>query len=81
MAKKKSLLEQIASVLDKAGKLLKGPHKVASGAVVAAALGGLLKLAAITETFPHPTNILANLVVFFAVLFFVVDVARGGLYD
>ena len=79
--KKKTLLEQISDLFSKAGKLLKGPHKVASGAMVAAALGALLKLTEITKTFPAPADTIGNVVIFFAVLFFVADIAKGGLYD
>ncbi len=81
MAKKKSLLEQISDLFGKASKLLKGPHKVASGALVAAALGGLLKLTEVTKTFPPPADIVGNVVIFFAVLLFVADITKGGLYD
>jgi len=82
MAKrKKSLLEQIGDVLTKAGRLMKGPHRVASGAVVAAILGGLLKLTAVTETFPYPSDVVANIIIFVAVILIVADVAKGGLYD
>jgi len=79
--KKKNILEQFGDVLTKAGKLLKGPYRVASGAVVAAALGGLLKLTSVTETFPPPSDIVGNIIIFVAVILFVFDVAKGGLYD
>lgn len=79
--RKKTILEQISDLFGKAAKLLKGPHKVASGAMVAAALGALLKLTAVTETFPYPADILGNVIIFGAVLFFVADIAKGGLYD
>jgi hypothetical protein len=81
MAKQKSTLDKISDIFDKAAKLLKGPHKVASGAVIAAALGALLKLSEITKTFPPPSDMLGNLVIFVAVLLFIVDIAKGGLYD
>lgn len=79
--KKKGILDKIGDILTKAGRLFKGPHRVASGALVAAALGALLKLTEITKTFPPPADILGNVVIFFAVLFFVADIAKGGLYD
>jgi hypothetical protein len=79
--RRKGLLEKIADVLEKAGRLLKGPHRVASGAVVAAAIGGLLKLTEVTKTFPPPADMIGNVIIFFAVLFFVADIAKGGLYD
>ena len=81
MAKRKSTLDKIANIFDKAAKLLKGPHKVASGAVIAAILGGLLKLTEITKTFPPPSDLLGNVVIFVAVIVIVLDVAKGGLYD
>lgn len=81
MAKRKSTLDKIANIFDKAAKLLKGPHKVASGAVIAAALGALLKLSEITKTFPPPSDMFGNIIIFIAVLLFVIDIAKGGLYD
>ena len=81
MAVKKGLLEKIGDLFTKAGKLLKGPYKVASGAVIAAALGALLKLTAITETFPYPADLAGNVIIFVAVILFVLDIAKGGLYD
>lgn len=81
MAKRKSTLDKIANIFDKAAKLLRGPHKVASGAVVVAAIGGLLKLSEITKTFPEPADMIGNVVIFFAVILFVLDIAKGGLYD
>ena len=77
----KSALKKVADALEKAAKLMRGPYKVASGAVVAAAVGGLLKLSEITKTFPPPADLLGNIIIFFAVLLFVIDIARGGLYD
>ena len=81
MAKRKSTLDKISDIFTKAGKLLKGPHKVASGAVIAAALGALLKLSEITKTFPPPSDMFGNIIIFIAVLLFIVDIAKGGLYD
>lgn len=77
---KKSLWDKFSEVLDKSSELMKG-NKVAAGAVIAAALGGLLKLTEVTRTFPPPADLLGNIVIFFAVLFFVADLAKGGLYD
>jgi hypothetical protein len=81
MARKKSTLDKIADIFTSAGKLLKGPHRIAAGAVVAAALGGILKLTEVTKTFPYPADIIGNIVIFAAVILFVADVAKGGLYD
>ncbi|MBI4021079.1 MAG: hypothetical protein HY369_02460 [Candidatus Aenigmarchaeota archaeon] len=78
---KKSSLDKFADILDRTVEVLKGPHRVAAGAVIAAALGGLLKLTEVTKTFPPPADLAGNLVVFFAVIFFVADVAKGGLYE
>ena len=80
-AKQKNTLDKVSDILTKAGKLLKGPHRVASGALVAAALGALLKLTEVTETFPPPSDMIGNLIIFIAVLLFVFDIAKGGLYD
>ena len=77
---KKSLWDKFTDVLDKSSELMKG-NKVAAGAVIAAALGGLLKLTEVTRTFPPPADLIGNVVIFFAVLFFVADLAKGGLYD
>jgi len=79
--KSRSTVDKIADILDKTSNLLRGPYKVAAGAVVAAAIGGLLKLTEVTRTFPPPADLLGNVIIFFAVLFFVADLAKGGLYD
>ncbi len=81
MEKKKSTLDEISDLLSKASKALKGQYKVASGAVVAAIIGGLLKLTEITKTFPPPADMLGNIIIFFAVIMLVIDIAKGGLYD
>ncbi|MBI4182276.1 MAG: hypothetical protein HY520_04900 [Candidatus Aenigmarchaeota archaeon] len=77
---KKDILDKFADVLEQTADALKG-RKVAAGAVVAAAIGGLLKLTEVTRTFPPPADLMGNLIIFFAVLFFVADLAKGGLYD
>ena len=77
---KKSLWDKFSDVLDKSSELMKG-NKVAAGAVIAAAVGGLLKLTEVTRTFPPPADLIGNVVIFFAVMFFVADLAKGGLYD
>lgn len=81
MAKrKKDPADVLADLLERTSALLRG-YKVAAGAVVAAAIGGLLKLTEVTKTFPPPADLLGNVIIFFAVLFFVADIAKGGLYD
>ena len=62
-------------------KVVKGPYRVTTGAVVAAIIGGLIKLGDITHTFPQPADTLANVIIFIAVLFVVADICKGGLFD
>lgn len=81
MAKQLSTMEKLTKLLDKAGKLLRGPYKTVSGAVIAAVIGGVLKLTEITETFPPPADLIGNIIIFAAVLFIVVDLCKGGLLD
>lgn len=81
MAKQENTLDKLAKVLDRAARLLKGPYKKVSGAVVAALLGAILKLTQITETFPPPADLIGNVIIFAAVLFIAVDLCRGGLLD
>ena len=81
MAKKKSTLDRVANLFDKAAKLLKGPYKAVSGAVIAAVLGGILKLTEVTKTFPPPADMLGNIIIFIAVLAVVIDLCKGGLLD
>lgn len=78
---KSTTLDKLAKVLNSAAKLLKGPYKTVSGAVVAALFGAILKLTAITETFPPPVDLIGNIIIFAAVLFIAVDPCRGGLLD
>jgi hypothetical protein len=44
MAKQQNTLDKLTKLMDKAGKLLRGPYKTVSGAVIAAVIGGVLKL-------------------------------------
>ena len=81
MARKKSALEKVANVLDKAARLLRGPYKAVSGAVIAAVIGGLLKLTEVTKTFPPPADMMGNVIIFIAVLVVVIDLCSGGLLD
>ncbi|NIO23189.1 MAG: hypothetical protein GTN38_04155 [Candidatus Aenigmarchaeota archaeon] len=78
---KSTTLDKVAKVLDKAAKLLRGPYKVASAGVVAAVIGGIIKLQALTQTFPEPFDTVGNVVIFVAVLMVVLDISRGGLLD
>lgn len=81
VAKRKSALDKAYDVLTKAGKILKRPNKMVSGAVIAAILGGLIKATALTQTFPEPWDTLGNVILFVAVILIVADIAKGGLYD
>ncbi len=78
---KSTTLDKLAKVMDKAARLLKGPYKAVSGAVIAAVLGGVLKLTEITKTFPPPADLIGNIIIFAAVLFVVLDLCKGGLLD
>jgi len=78
---KSTTLDKIAKVLDKAAKLLRSPYKVASAGVVAAVIGGIIKLQALTQTFPEPFDVVGNVIIFVAVLMIALDLARGGLLD
>ena len=62
-------------------KVIKGPYRVTTGAVVAAIIGGIIKLGDITKTFPYPSDIIANAIIFIAVLFIIADICKGGLFD
>jgi hypothetical protein len=76
MAKKKD-----GSVWKEIVKAVKGPYRVTTGAVVAAIIGGLIKLLDVTKTFPQPADVIANVIIFIAVLFVVADICKGGLFD
>jgi SNF family Na+-dependent transporter len=80
MAAKKSLLEQISRFLEASSKVLR-TDKAVTGAVITALIGGVLKLAEITRTFPPPSDLVGNVIIFAAVLFIVADVCKGGLFD
>jgi hypothetical protein len=69
------------SVWKEVVKVIKGPYRVTTGAVVAAVIGGLIKLADITKTFPGEAGTVANVIIFIAVLFVVADICKGGLFD
>lgn len=80
MAAKRSLLDQISRFLESSAKVLR-TEKAVTGAVITAVLGGVLKLAEITKTFPYPSDLIGNVIIFAAVLFIVADICRGGLFD
>ena len=80
MATKRSFLDQISRFLEASAKVLRS-DKAVSGAVITALLGGILKLGEITKTFPPPSDLLGNVIIFAAVLFIAADVCKGGLFD
>ena len=62
-------------------KSVLGKYKVASAGVVAAIVGGILKLTEITKTFPYPADMVGNVIIFCAVIGIAIDLAKGGLLD
>ena len=58
-------------------KVVKGPYRVTTGAVAAAILAGLVKLLDVTKTFPQPSDTIANVIIFIAVLLVVADAGVG----
>jgi hypothetical protein len=58
-----------------------GAYRITTGAVVAAIIGGLVKVGELTKTFPQPADSIANAILFVAVLFIVADICKGGLFD
>jgi hypothetical protein len=79
MAKKKEATGK--TVWKEITKVIKGPYRVTTGAVVAAILGGMIKLLEVTKTFPEPSGTIANVIIFIAVLLVVADICKGGLFD
>jgi hypothetical protein len=77
---KRSFLDQISRFLEASAKVVR-TDKLISGAVITALLGGILKLGEITQSFPPPSDLLGNVIIFAAVLFVVADVCKGGLFD
>jgi len=75
-----STLDKISKTLDDASKIVKS-RKVTAGALIAAVLGGIIKLTVVTETFPAPFDVVGNVIIFIAVLMVVIDLCRGGLED
>lgn len=67
-------------MLENAAKVVKG-RKTTAGALMAAVLGGIIKLQVLTKTFPEPFDIVGNVIIFAAVLMVVIDLCRGGLED
>ncbi len=78
--KRKSRLDRFLDIVDSTAKFLRS-RKMASGALVAAVFGALLKLTEITKTFPPPADTLGNVIIFAAVLAVIVDICKGGLFD
>jgi hypothetical protein len=76
----KKPLDKAAEALDKAAKTLKG-RKATSGALASAVLGGIIKLTNVTDNWTYPLNMLGEIIIFFAILFVVADIAKGGLED
>ena len=56
-------------------------HKPAAAGVVAAIFGGILKLLEVTKTFPYPSDLIGNVIIFAGVILIIYDISRGGLYD
>ena len=77
---KKPILDQLTDFLEKAARLLR-TRRSTSGALAAAVFGGLIKLTNITAGWEYPLNMFGEIIIFFAVLFVVADIARGGLED
>ena len=75
--KKKSILDRILDGIASRRR----DHKLAKAGVVSAIFGALLKAVILTETFPRPWDIYANLILFVAILLVVADIAQGGLMD
>jgi len=79
-SKSKSALDKVGDLLENAAKVVKG-RKTTAGALMAAVLGGMIKLIVLTETFPQPFDVLGNVIIFAAVLMVIIDLCRGGLED
>ena len=76
----KSALDKVGNLLENAAKVIK-TKKVTAGALMAAVLGGMIKLTVLTETFPQPFDVVGNVIIFAAVLMVIIDLCRGGLED
>ncbi|MFH1236851.1 MAG: hypothetical protein V1648_00385 [Candidatus Aenigmatarchaeota archaeon] len=76
----KSALDKVGDLLENAAKVIK-TKKVTAGALMAAVLGGMIKLTVLTETFPQPFDVVGNVIIFAAVLMVIIDLCRGGLED
>ena len=79
-ASEKSALDKVGDMLENAAKVVKS-RKTTAGALVAAVLGGIIKLTVVTQTFPEPFDVVGNVIIFAAVLMVVIDLCRGGLED
>ena len=76
----KSALDKVGDLLENAAKVVKS-RKTTAGALMAAVLGGMIKLTVLTETFPQPFDVVGNVIIFAAVLMVIIDLCRGGLED
>ncbi|MCX6817590.1 MAG: hypothetical protein NTU57_01910 [Candidatus Aenigmarchaeota archaeon] len=76
----KSALDKVGDLLENAAKVVK-TRKTTAGALMAAVLGGMIKLTVLTETFPQPFDVVGNVIIFAAVLMVIIDLCRGGLED
>jgi hypothetical protein len=65
----------------KTGEAKSTAYRVTTGAVVAAIIGGIVKVGELTKTFPQPADTIANAILFVAVLFIVADICKGGMFD
>ncbi|GEM_PF-3829000 len=56
-------------------------YRLAKAGTVAAIVGGIIKLTAVTGTFPYPADLVANVIIFCAIIGIAIDFAKGGLMD
>ena len=56
-------------------------YRLAKAGTVAAIVGAILKLTAVTGTFPYPADVLANVIIFCAIIGIAIDFAKGGIMD
>lgn len=57
------------------------PYRLAKVGIVAAIVGGILDLSEVTKTFPYPTSIIGNVIIFVAILAIAIDLCKGGILD
>ncbi len=56
-------------------------YRLAKAGTVAAIVGGIIKLTAVTNTFPYPSDLIANVIIFCAIIGIAIDFAKGGIMD